>query len=70
MKIGNEEEMLEDVNQYQDAVTLSVANLCVESGMFKAASVIFKYLKNHVDAVSCLLNNKLYDEAEAYAKDV
>ena len=70
VKIGNEDEMLEDVDQYQDAVTLSVANLCVENRMFKAASIIFKHLKNHVDAVSCLLDNKLYDEAEAYAKDV
>ncbi|CAL6037896.1 Putative_clathrin heavy chain protein [Hexamita inflata] len=70
VKISDEDQMIIDINQYKEAVTLTVAGIAVEHKLFKAAAVIFKLLNNHVDAVSCLLNNNLVDEAEAYAKEV
>jgi len=60
---------MKDVGLYGDCVTITVANAAVEVGMFKAASLIFKKMNNHVDAVSCLLNNKLAEEAWKYADD-
>lgn len=67
--LGDEEEMIKDIELYKEAVTISVANLAVEKKMFNAASLIFKLMNNHVDAVSCLLGNEMADEAIKYAKD-
>lgn len=61
--------MINDINKYKEAVTISVANLAVEKKMFNAASLIFKLMNNHVDAVSCLLGNMLAEEAIKYAKE-
>lgn len=62
--------MLEDIQLYKDAVTLSVANMTVEKKMFKAASMIFKHMNNHIDAVTCLITNSMVDEALIYAREV
>jgi len=69
VKINDEELLIKDVQTYGDCVTITVANAAVEAGMFKAASLIFKHMNNHVDAVSCLLNNKLPEEAWKYAEE-
>ena len=69
VKINDEELLIKDISLFAQSVTITVANAAVEAGMFKAASLIFKKMNNHVDAVSCLLNNKLVDEAWTYAED-